>query len=126
MSDYSDALEELAKIEHRMGEGENDWERAAEDAVRTKQEFEIAMAKATVRQRGGTVGEREANALIECEEQHRWKAEAEGREAARKVTMKLLESRATSLQARLKAMTREAPQSGPAPAWTGSRGQGAQ
>ena len=119
MTTYAEILEGLAEIQKRLAENETEWGNVAGEAVAAKyaydREYAVAFVRAT-----GTVDQRKNKAIAATVDSGTYERleTAKQQEAVMRQVSDSLGKQLSSLQSQLKAMTREAPQTGPQPSWS--------
>lgn len=119
MSEYSEVNARLMAIERELEEKSSGWEDYEEELIRAQAEADKEEAKALLGTDRGNAEGRKADALLTTVKSGKYDRLVEAkvkREVARK-RESTLDKRASILQSRLRAMTREASQSGQQPAW---------
>lgn len=117
---YDQIVTRLEEIEEALAGLDQERDHPAAEFFRAKRDFEFAWAQVYLRQEG-TVEERKQRtvlALYRSEDYKRY-VSAEALYEAHKARARTLETRASIGQSLLRAATREAPQHGPQPAWSG-------
>lgn len=108
---YHGYQKRLADIEQEMSDKQPDYEKYAENAVRTDKQFALRMAQGKLQAKGATETEKKDKVLVEIASagDDFWTAYVEGQALyeGRRALMKTLESRAMIGMALLKAQQRE-------------------
>ena len=100
-----EVMQRLDEIEAQMATNQNALEAAAMTFYSCKREVDVERAKATLRQKGGTVAEREAQALLEVSSGDLWQkfVPAEAAYESLKLAQRSLADRASIGQSILRA-----------------------
>jgi hypothetical protein len=116
---HAEIVDRLEQIERGFAEQESKGEKAAADFFTTKRAFEEQYAL-TYMATEGQATERKQATLLSLMRHPAYKAHvvAEAAYEAHRAAMRTLEARSMIGMALLKASSREAPQSGPQPAWS--------
>jgi len=118
---YVEVTGRLEAIEDDLAKRQDEWEKAVDDFARVTGEWKLRYAR-TYLQTEGTVKEREQQTVVTIaaapDDLYDRYTDAEARVATRRSVYEVLDKRASVNQSLLKAMTREAPQTGVQPGWT--------
>lgn len=120
--DYAGVLDRLSEIDVDLGNRQNAYEEAAEDYYRLIRDFEKRMAqtKALSKAKTETAKKDEALIAIAAADDNLYEdlTTAQSKYEAQRAALRVLEARLSIGQSLLKAMQREAPQTGAQPQWS--------